>query len=269
MLKKIPRLGKILAVTGLSVVLLATTLLLQNNTLDSMKGTAKDVAATRSIANPNFTIQHYFYFDEINIYKNSGGNEYVKVLNTDNGGKNENGKIPNNGETEDASYIKLIKNGDRYVPETTQKLTKLFLDEETDFKHNPTITYMDRLWNASGDYNPNYTLKEVWILKPGKEKDSVKKEDFIVYPVPSLENGRHNPDAINFTNNPDNPHITKVEGDKVPEASEYTILIKEDDVIRLVFNTMTTTDYHKTEVDFYDYDLSDGKSNLEVLLLGI
>ena len=263
-LKKLKTNQKV-AVVSLLVVLMATVLFVKNdfftNLLTSIGAPIANNTSTRAInANPNFTIQHYFYFDDIDVVSQSKGNSYVKVINTNNGGHGTGGKLPKNGNGDSVSYIELIKNGssDRYVPKTTRKLTQLFKDEKTDYKSNPTINYMSRLYNDTDDYNKNYTLTEVWILKDGKEATSVDANDFYVYKVPKTSDGRHNPEAINFTNNPNHPKLTKLENGAVPTADNYTILISENTVVRLVFDTMTTTDYKKTGVDFYDYDISDG-----------
>ncbi len=262
-LKKLKTNQKI-AAASLLVVLIATALFVKNdfftNLLNDIGLPIANNASTREInANPSFTIQHYFYFEDIDIVKNSSDKSYVKILDTSNGGQGKGGKLPKNG-SDNVSYIQLVSDGtsNRYVPKTTKKLTQLFKDEETDYKSNPTINYMSRLYNGTDDYNSNYTLKEVWILKAGKQSNSVNKSDFYVYEVPKTSDGRHNPEAIHFTNNPSNPNLTKLNGDAVPTSSEYTILISEGTVVRLVFDTMTTSNYKKTGVDFYDYDITNG-----------
>lgn len=230
------------------------------NNISRAKVDSAKVASSK--ADPNFTLQHYLWFQRIDVKDASSGTNSVKIIDTNNGGKSSGGKLPENGSAS-ISYIDLQEtsvNGDtRYTPKTVRVLEKLFEDEQTTYRSNPNITYMDRLYNGMDDYNENYTLTQVWVLKDNKSKDSVSADDFYIYQVPATEDGRHNPDAINFTNNPDNPAITQLENDEVPAGkSKYTILIKENSVIRLVFDTTKTSNYEKTGVNFYDYDISDG-----------
>ncbi len=251
------------------VTILAVSLLVGSGTIiNKVKLFAKkdlpntESSTYKSAANPGFTLQHYFYFEHIDTKPSRDSiDSGIKVVNTDNGGKGLGGNLPTNG-NETISYVDVVedssKGSDYYKLVTRRDLTKMFADEETTYKENPTINYMDRLYNSNGDYNANYTLYQVWVLKPGSDKDSISASDWYVYNVPRTTDGHHDPEAINFTNNPDNPNITELEDGNVPSKDKYTILIEDGSVVRLVFDTIETKKYVKTGVNFFDYDLTDG-----------
>lgn len=147
------------------------------------------------------------------------------------------------------------------------RLYKLFADEKVAYFSKPQMRFMNKLYNStSGEnaYNPNYSLKEVWLKKETKNKDSIKEEDFLVLEAPQLEiDGilRHDPSKFVFTNNPNNANLTKenrgIRYGEDERTGIKTILVTDDMVIRLVFDpTEGTTDIH--DVDFFDYDISDG-----------
>ena len=264
--RKLKRISKILIC--LLVVLVSTFLVSGSKTWKIFRENSKAVNEVNvKSANPSFTLQHYFYFNQIDIQNNSttsSDNSTVSllVIDTSNDGTGKGGILPKNGEEDSLKKYVNIKKGTngRYDLVTHKVLVPLFDEEETDYRSNPSISYMDRLYNSQSDYNENYTLVEVWVLKEGKEKTSVKEDDFYVYKVPATTDGHHDPSAINFTNNPENPNITKLVNDAVPDQEEYTILISEDSVIRLVFNPVEEDNYEKakSETKFFDYDISDG-----------
>lgn len=244
----------------------------------------------RAASNPNFYVQHYFYFNEMKTennptnYKNQ---RYIPFLDASSGVN----KIPenpgkrsgpgfNNGDIKGSSgkviFAPLVnKNGSsldggEFVTESI--LTRLFESEKTDWLEKPQMNYMSRLYNAPQEANRRYRLKEIWVSKGPvnnvDESDKLEKKDFTVYELPYSADEGYTPkvsyDQIRFTNNAGNTHITAPdkphknwENDVYPYY--YTILIEEGHVIRMVLETTTNEDYLKKDVNFFDYDITDGR----------
>lgn len=79
------------------------------------------------------------------------------------------------------------------------------------------------LANSNRDIK-NFTLKEIWFLKPGKKADSVEKDDWTIY-TPN---------------------------------QEKTITLSGDTTIRMVYNPEAKAEALKQNVTFYDYNVTDG-----------
>lgn len=253
--------------------------------------------------NPSFTIQHFLKdFPLVSTLTQSELAGYtgnvLPFINASNGAPNpektENkGSIEgnlelNNGTGKEGSpstqpvfYVKL--KGDPKTEagaemDTSPVFRRLFIDEYTSYRINPQIEYMNRLYKGrnEGEYNPNYTLSELWIYKPkegaviadGAEFDEANYNTPYKILVPLDDDGvRHHPEIIRFTNNPSNTHISKeFEDDGVtlkptPETDiypyRYTVLIEKNTVVRLVFET-TFNPQHERDVNFFDYDITDG-----------
>lgn len=148
-----------------------------------------------------------------------------------------------------------------------ERLYKLFEDEPVKYLTKPQMRYMNKLYNGSANasaYNANYSLKEVWLKNDSNDKDSIEETGFLVLQAPQMEvDGimRHDPSKFIFTNNENNANLTKKEkniryGEDL-NTGKKTVLVTEGMVIRLVFEPTTgTTDIQ--DVDFFDYDISDG-----------
>lgn len=134
------------------------------------------------------------------------------------------------------------------------------------------MRYMNKLYNnAEHSYNANYTLQEVWIRKDENKTNSINKEDFLVLHAPQLktEDGisRHDPSKFVFTNNKDNANIKNgkqshgvqygIDGDPA-NPNRVTVLVEEGVVIRLVFEATEGTTTLEDNVNFFDYDITDG-----------
>lgn len=196
-----------------------------------------------------------------------------------------NGKLPENGEEAKDNKMNYTTNREKdpksYVTLNSQesgeitiekKLYKLFADETVKYLTKPQMRYMNKLYNnAEHSYNANYTLQEVWIGKDENKTNSINKEDFLVLHAPQLktEDGisRHDPSKFVFTNNKDNANIT--ETDKATEVqygidgdpanpNRVTVLVEEGIVIRLVFEATEGTTTLEDNVNFFDYDITDG-----------
>ena len=184
---------------------------------------------TRTALNPTFTVQYYANLEVTD--RDDGG--YLEILNTDNGGNNQGGKLPTNGGNTPTTGLYLVDagNGKREI-RTHMELTELYTANEYDYFSAPSLPYV----NIFRD-NGNYTANEVWVLKEGKDASSTNEEDWEVH------KGIVGATELHFTNNPD-------------KASEpNTILIKEGTVIRLVANQ--TESAYDNAATFYDYDITD------------
>lgn len=183
----------------------------------------------RSAPNPTFTVQYYANLEVTD--RDSGG--YLEILNTDNGGNNQGGKLPTNGGNTPTTGLYLVEagNGKREI-RTHMELTELYTANEYDYFSAPSLPYV----NIFRD-NGNYTANEVWVLKEGKDASSTNEADWEVH------KGIVGATELHFTNNPD----------KANEPN--TILIEDGTVIRLVAN-QTTSDYNNAAT-FYDYNITD------------
>ena len=185
--------------------------------------------AARSALNPHFTVQYYANIEVAD--RDSRG--YLQILNTDNGGNNQGGKLPTNGGNTPTTGLYLEDAGnDKREVRTHMELTELYTANEYTYFEAPSLPYV----NIFRD-NGNYTANEVWVLKKGKNASSTNEADWDVH------KGIVGATELHFTNNPD----------KANEPN--TILIKEGTVIRLVAN-QTKSEYENAAT-FYDYDITD------------
>lgn len=185
--------------------------------------------AARETTNPTFTVQYYANLEVTD--RDPAG--YLQILNTDNGGNNQGGKLPTNGGNTPVTglYLEPDENGKQKI-KTSMKLTELYTANKYNYFEAPSLPYV----NIFRD-NGNYTANEVWVLKDGKDASSTNEADWDVH------KGIVGATELHFTNNPD----------KANEPN--TILIKEGTVIRLVAN-QTESEYENAAT-FYDYDITD------------
>ena len=214
---------------------LGTVMVSQNEdepkTLDvTLDSTAPVLGLTaKSAPNPHFTVQYYANLEVTD--RDSKG--YLQILNTDNGGNNQGGKLPTNGGNTPTTGLYLVDagNGKREI-KTHMELTELYSANKYDYFEAPSLPYV----NIFRD-NGNYTANEVWVLKDGKDPSSTNEADWDVH------KGIVGATELHFTNNPD----------KANEPN--TVLIKEGTVIRLVANQTPNT--YDNAATFYDYDITD------------
>ncbi len=184
----------------------------------------------RSALNPHFTVQYYANLEVTD--RDDGG--YLEIINTDNGGTNQGGILPTNGEQNPSTTgLNLVDatNGKR-ENRTHMQLTELYSANEYDYFEAPSLPYV----NVFRD-NGNYTANEVWVLKDGKNASSTNEEDWTVY------KGIVGATELHFTNNPDKAN------------DPNTIYIEDGTVIRLVAN-QTASGYDNDAI-FYDFDITD------------
>ena len=189
------------------------------------------MVSARDATNPHFTVQ---YYANLEVAKRDAGG-YLTIINTDNGGNNQGGNLPENGT--DPSTVKLyledVGNGKRKI-QTEQQLLELYSANEYNYFDAPGLPYVN-VFRGNG----NYKAQEVWVLKEGRDKTSTNRDDWEIYePI-------NDPTELDLTNDPNNPEISQ----------KKAILVKDDTVIRLVANT-TTSEYNN-DVTFYDYDITD------------
>lgn len=164
----------------------------------------------------------------------------------------------------------------KYIPKTENVLYKMFKDETVQYLTKPQIRYMNKLYNTDkpNDFNPNYTLKEIWLSKDTEKKNSITDSDFVKITVPTQVVGgitRHDPKKIFFTNDKNNTQLksgiidknsqgilwSKYEKDGV--IDKIVIHVSEGLIIRLVFDPTVGQEQIPIEtVDFFDYDITDG-----------
>lgn len=263
----------------------------------------QSVAERNPDADPIITIQHYLNFSEQTLtnlpdeFKTETDGDYfaeasqnilipwvsnkLAVWNTN----FRNGTLPTNLTNTGIDY-KLKREmdphysfdvidagGGKYELKTEKKLYKMFKDDTTNYLKKPQIRHMNKLYNSKNEnaYNPNYTLKEIWLTKKTETQDdsnSIQQADFDIVPVPTLEiDGvqRHDPSKILFTNDINNKQLASAvkkstkDGITWGETADGKIIIhvSEGLVIRLVFEPTEGTQEVGT-VDFFDYDITDG-----------
>ena len=176
------------------------------------------LAVTRSrTANPNFTVQYYARVKQVAL--NESGT--LAVINTDNGGSNNGGKLPQNRDLN--LPLKYLRIGSDGKIEEETRLEQVYRDSKYEYISAPNLAYFNRLYE-----NGNYELKEIWVQNEG---DTGWTE-------------YNNPEALHFTN-------------RESSANDNIVMIKDKTIIRLVYDT--TSDSYSNEANFYDYDITDGK----------
>ena len=204
--------------------------------------------AANSALNPHFTVQ---YYANLEVAKTSPAGPDTEInpqsdaspvlIDTDNGGNNGGGKLPTNGggtaeqgkpnTTLKTKRLTLKGDGKRSSIATEKKLTLLYEENEYDYFSAPSLHYFNVL-----EENGNYKLREIWVLKNGRDASSTNRDDWDVYT---------DLDKLHFTNSESS-------------ADSNTIAIKDDMVIRLVAETTDGT--YNNAATFYDYDITDSKS---------
>ena len=187
--------------------------------------------AARETTNPTFTVQYYANLEVTD--RDSGG--YLEILNTDNGGNNQGGKLPTNGGNTPTTGLYLVDagNGKREV-RTHMELTKLYSENQYDYWEAPGLPYVN-VFRGNG----NYTATQVWVLDEDGDPNSTNAADWTIINV-------SDPSQVRLTNNPNDPELGK---------NNNVILIEQGTVLRLVANQ--TESSYDNAATFYDYDITD------------
>ena len=183
-----------------------------------------------STTNPQYKVQYYAYIPRFA----TSGEKTLKVIDTS--GK----KLPNNRETPTTKDLYLEASGgntnknhgnatQKYLVKTVNQLTKMYTENTFHYVTSPNPSYINKLFE-----NPSYTLAQLWVLKDSRSADSTNENDWDIYRDLS---------KVHFTNR---------------GSIDGYITITDDTVIRLVYDTRSTTE--SFPADFYDYDISSGKS---------
>lgn len=191
------------------------------------------VALEVGTPNPHYTVQYYAYIPR---FAKSGDKELTVIDTSDGKG------LPTNSSTLATKQLYLERTGettgknagdatDIYRVATENTLTKMYSSGSYEYVKAPNPSYVNKLID-----NPNYTLKEVWVLK-GTDETSTNKDDWDVYGA-----------DIHFTN--------RKEG---TAGKDNVIYIADGAVIRLVYDA-TPADF-TTPANFYDYDITDDSGN--------
>lgn len=191
-----------------------------------------EVVATK--ANPSFTVQ---YYANIPRFATSGDNP-LKVIDT------SGGILPTNGGSMATRNLYLEGTGnytgqnagtatELYQVKTVSELTKMYTEGEYHFEESPDLIYFNKLKD-----NEDYVLKEIWVLKEGKDAASTNRDDWDIYTYAAEKTA--------FTN-------------EAGQAVGDTILINDGAVLRLVFDA-SSGDYHNGTT-FYDYNISSGQNS--------
>lgn len=194
----------------------------------SVDSSSRMMVAAAKTANPNFTVQYYAWLD---MAADSGSEtDNIPVIDTHTAG---GAVLPQNGTQPVVKnlYLEAAADGSgRYGIKTNSTLTQVYSSHTYEYITAPNLTYFNRLYE-----NGHYAIKEVWILKDGKDAASTNPDDWNIYPS-----------TTHFTN-------------RVQSVNDTTVLITEGTVIRLVFDT--TASVYTNAVNFYDYDLTDDGEN--------
>lgn len=189
------------------------------------------VALEATVANPSYTVQYYAYIPR---FAESGEKE-LAVIDT------SGGILPTNKSELKTKPLYLNKAGyktdknagndtDVYHVATVETLTEMYTGGSYQYIKAPNPAYVNKLID-----NPNYTLKEVWVLKEGKSASSIDPSDWDVYGA-----------DIHFTNRADTA------------GRDNVIYIADKTVIRMVYD-VSSGDFN-APANFYDYDISSGQN---------
>ncbi len=213
-----------------------SAILSEKKTNASMSFAAPRRMAARATGtpNPHFTVQ---YYANLNVMSKTGSNA-LPVIDTNGRKLPQNGKGKDNSPNENA--IKNIYVDNHGNVQTTPQLTKVYESRPFEYYKAPSMNYMNALVE-----NPNYTLKEVWVLKEQEKledqedsanrENSVNREDWIIYPYNA---------ELHFTN-------------RELSASEGYVYIKDNAVLRFVYD-VSNDDNAEFAAALYDYDIGDG-----------
>ena len=93
----------------------------------------------REALNPTFTVQYYANLKVTD--RDDGG--YLEIIDTDNGGTNNGGKLPTNGGNTPTTGLYLVDagNGKREI-RTHMELTELYTANEYDYFEAPSLPYV-------------------------------------------------------------------------------------------------------------------------------
>ena len=184
-------------------------------------------------ANPHYTVEYYANIPRFVTANDSSSGLAVIDTTEKNLPKNNAGLKTRNILLEAADGLTDKNNGNKtqkYRVRTNTVLTKMYTANEFQYIKAPNPSYINKLID-----NPSYALRELWILKDGKDGNSTNRDDWDIYKDPS---------SVHFTNR---------------ENIAGCVTIKNGAVLRLVYDT--TEQSQSLPANFYDYDISSGQVN--------
>lgn len=184
-------------------------------------------------ANPRYTVEYYANIPRFVTANDSSSGLAVIDTTEKNLPKNNAGLKTRNILLEAADGLTDKNNGNKtqkYRVRTNTVLTKMYTANEFQYIKAPNPSYINKLID-----NPSYALRELWILKDGKDGNSTNRDDWDIYKDPS---------SVHFTNR---------------ENIAGCVTIKNGAVLRLVYDT--TEQSQSLPANFYDYDISSGQVN--------
>lgn len=221
------------------------TLDLQNDTPSAMQFSLRgdgNFSLLAEIPNPGFTVQYYVNYQFLTKSISTSISKAIPVIDSSKygyGAVNDNngqgGELPVNGKIPKLIYLALNTTGSGTSARSTFKMTDymapFYSEEGYTYHQAPNPHYFNKLL-----LNGNYQLKEIWILKDGKNSTSTKPEDWDHYPANSK-----------FTNNAD-----------YAASHPGVILITDGMLLRMVYDE--TKSDQNIPTNFYDYDISNKKN---------
>ena len=153
---------------------------------------------------------------------------YLPVIDT------SGGKLPKNGITQTRKYLRVLDDGSI---QTKTETKRVYEDRSYVYSQAPGLIYADRLYTDG-----HYDLVELWVLKEGRDPESVVCDDWDIY----------NKDALGIDSIHD-LHLTNSPEYAMPND---TIYVREGAVVRFVYES--TSEVRGSPVTFYDYDITDG-----------
>lgn len=122
-------------------------------------------------ANPTFTVQYYANLVVADTGDDTG---YLIILDTSGNGDGTGGHLPtNDNEGMKTKHFYLNDNGEI---KTDVELTKVYTDNSFNFANYNKLSDINHLAK-----NENYQLVSVWVLKDGKDSESIKESDWTSY----------------------------------------------------------------------------------------
>ena len=221
-------------------------------------------------ANATFYVQYYAWMDRL-VTENGTGTA-LDVIDTsydgtENEGKGNGGRLPQNVKPTADMFRKIYVGADGKAV-TENVLTEIykrggietregypgygtpFYEERKGSRFSyfdaPGLQYFNMVSNVQ---DIQYSINTIWIQKGGNgDPTSTDEKDWTVLPYTE---GR-----TRFTNRPE-----------TAAANQDYILIEADDVIRLVYTPKTKDEVFPA--DFYDYDISDGKHDVNSKIMTV
>ena len=197
------------------------------------------IAVLATTANPSYTVQYYAYIPRFA----TNGEKELTVFDT------SGGVLPTNGGTNETKSIYLTPTGQNttknagnatpnYHVATTSELTKMYAANEFEYIKAPNPSYINKLID-----NSSYELKQIWVLRDGKDEVSTNEADWTIYDDPA------------------NVHFTNRDLKDEDGASAQNIIYLDStkrNVLRLVYDTKEAD--FTTSATFYDYNISSGQN---------